>query len=115
MERVPVKEKFSYGLGDMASCIVFTLTTALSTYFYTNVVGLSAAVIGTILFNFQTFDGVSDIIIGILVDKTKSRHGKSSCMAALDDNTIWFNCRTDVFDSFKCYGTGAGCLCIYYV
>ncbi|UWP61029.1 MFS transporter [Ruminococcus gauvreauii] len=77
MERVPVKEKFSYGLGDMASCIVFTLTTALSTYFYTNVVGLSAAVIGTILLISKLFDGVSDIIIGILVDKTKSRHGKA--------------------------------------
>lgn len=77
MERVPVKEKFCYGLGDMASCIVFTLTMSLSTYFYTNVVGLSAAVVGTILLISKCFDGISDLIIGVLVDKTKSKHGKA--------------------------------------
>lgn len=77
MEHVPVKEKFSYGLGDMASCIVFTLTMSLSTYFYTNVVGMSAAIVGTILLISKCFDGVSDVIIGMLVDKTKSKHGKA--------------------------------------
>lgn len=75
--RLSVREKFSYGLGDVACNVVFALTMSLSTYFYTNVVGMSAALVGTILLLSRVFDGISDLIIGVLVDRTKSRHGKA--------------------------------------
>ena len=42
-EKIHLKEKFSYGLGDVACNVVYALTTSLLIYFYTNVVGISAA------------------------------------------------------------------------
>ena len=75
--RISIREKVAYGFGDVACNVVFALTMSLSTYFYTNVVGMSAALVGTILMLSRLFDGVSDVVIGILVDKTKSRFGKA--------------------------------------
>ncbi len=75
--RLGVSEKIAYGMGDVACNVVFALTMSLATYFYTNVVGMSAALVGTILLVSRLFDGASDVIIGILVDKTNSRFGKA--------------------------------------
>lgn len=76
-ENISVKENVAYGLGDVACNVVFALTMSLSTYFYTNVIGMSAALVGTILMISRIFDGISDAIIGALVDRTKSKHGKA--------------------------------------
>lgn len=75
--RLSVGEKVAYGFGDVACNVVFALTMSLATYFYTNVIGMSAALVGTILLISRIFDGVSDVIMGIIVDKTKSRFGKA--------------------------------------
>lgn len=63
-EKIHLKEKFSYGLGDVACNVVYALTTSLLIYFYTNVVGISAAMIGTIMLFSRFFDGISDVLIG---------------------------------------------------
>ena len=76
-EKIHLKEKFSDGLGDVACNVVYALTTSLLIYFYTNVVGISAAMIGTIMLFSRFFDGISDVLIGHLVDRTHSKHGKS--------------------------------------
>lgn len=76
-EKISVREKVSYGLGDVACNVVFALTMSMSTYFYTNVIGMSAALVGTILMLSRVFDGVSDALIGVLVDHTHSKHGKA--------------------------------------
>ena len=70
-------ERFSYGLGDVACNVVFALTTSLLIYFYTNVAGVSAVMVGSIMAVSRVFDGISDVLIGTLVDRTHSRHGKS--------------------------------------
>lgn len=75
--KLSVGEKVAYGFGDVACNVVFALTMSLATYFYTNVIGMSAALVGTILLISRIFDGVSDVIMGIIVDKTKSRFGKA--------------------------------------
>ena len=36
-EKIHLKEKFSYGLGDVACNVVYALTTSLLIYFYTKV------------------------------------------------------------------------------
>lgn len=76
-QKIGVREKFSYGLGDVACNVVFALTMSMSTYFYTNVIGMSAALVGVILMVSRLFDGVSDAIMGVLVDRTHSKHGKA--------------------------------------
>lgn len=70
-------EKFAYAMGDVACNVVFALTTTLLTYFYTNVVGVSIALVGMIMLVSRVFDGVSDVVFGLLVDKTNGKHGKA--------------------------------------
>ncbi|AEI39947.1 MFS transporter [Paenibacillus mucilaginosus] len=75
--KVGFKEKLGYGLGDLASGFIWTAASAFLTFFYTDVVGLSAAAVGTLLLVARVFDGFVDIGVGALIDRTKSRHGKA--------------------------------------
>ncbi len=70
-------EKVAYGFGDVGCNVLWALTASVTTYFYTNVMGISAATVGIVLLLSRCFDGFSDAIIGILVDRTKSKHGKA--------------------------------------
>ena len=74
--KTSVFEKVSYGMGDVACNVVFALTSGLVVYFYTNVMGISAAMVGTIIMISKLFDGISDFAIGFIVDKVHSKHGK---------------------------------------
>lgn len=75
--KIKFSEKLGYGVGDMASNLVWMSAATFLTFFYTDVVGLSAAAVGTLLLIARVFDGFVDIGVGALVDKTKSRHGKA--------------------------------------
>lgn len=45
--------------------------------YYTDYAGVNALAVGTIMMVSRIFDGVSDIIMGVIVDRTKSRFGKA--------------------------------------
>jgi len=76
MQKVSVKEKIGYGLGDTASNIVFQLVISFMFIFYTDVFGLPAAAVGTLLLVVRIFDGISDPIMGGIADRTNTRWGK---------------------------------------
>ena len=76
-EVVGLKEKICYGLGDSACNVVYGLCSTLLTFFYTDYVGVSAAVVGLVFLITRCFDGVSDIIMGFITDRTKSKYGKA--------------------------------------
>lgn len=69
-------EKIAYGMGDVACNVVFAITSSLLVYFYTNVIGISAALVGAILLASRLFDGISDLAMAQIMDKVNSRHGK---------------------------------------
>lgn len=46
------------------------------TYYSTEVVGLSAAVVGTLLMASKLFDSISELVVGFIVDKTNTKMGK---------------------------------------
>ena len=70
-------EKVCYGLGDFASCIIYAASQAFLLYYYTEYVGVNIAVVSTIFLISRFFDGASDIIMGFIVDRTKSPYGKT--------------------------------------
>lgn len=76
-EPIRRKEKIAYGTGDVACNIVYALTTSLLLYFYTNVVHVNVFTVGLIMMVSRIFDGISDVLIGFLIDRTKSRHGRA--------------------------------------
>lgn len=75
---IPIKEKSAYFLGECGSCGMFyALIITLSSYFYTDVMHISAITLGTVVIVSRCFDLVSDIIMGSLVDRTHSKWGKA--------------------------------------
>ncbi len=77
MEKLKLITKLGYGMGDLASNLVFQMTVIFLLIFYTDVLGISAAAAGAIFFAARVWDAVNDPIMGVLVDKTKSKHGKA--------------------------------------
>lgn len=69
--------RVSYAGGDVACNVIFGMVGTLLTLFYTDYVGINPAVIGLIMLLSRLFDGVSDLIMGIIVERTESRWGKS--------------------------------------
>ncbi len=76
-EKIGIGEKLAYGCGDLASNLVMVLTGTYITFFYTDALGLNVGIIGTLMLLSRLFDGFSDVAMGYIMDKTKSRHGKA--------------------------------------
>lgn len=67
----------AYGGGNLSANLLVTTASAFVTYFYTEQVGLSIGVAGAILAGCRVFDGLTDLFMGAIVDKTRSRYGKA--------------------------------------
>ena len=78
-EQITVGEKIAYGGGDLASNLILVLTSTFVTFFYTDALGLNAGIIGTIMLFSRVFDGVSDMLMGFVMDQVKSKRGKARC------------------------------------
>lgn len=76
-EKIGFVEKVAYGFGDVGCGLVNVLSNTYTTFFYTDAVGLNAALIGTIILFSKFLDGISDIMAGFIVDRTKSKYGKA--------------------------------------
>lgn len=70
------REKIAYGLGDTASNIVFQTVMLFLAFFYTDIFGISAATVGTMFLVVRLIDAVTDPMMGLITDKTRSRHGQ---------------------------------------
>lgn len=75
-DKVSLKEKVGYGLGDAASSIFWKIFSMYLLFFYTDVFGLAPAVVGTMFLVTRIWDSCFDPIVGIIADRTKSRWGK---------------------------------------
>lgn len=75
--RLTVGERLAYGCGDTACNIVFGMISTLLTLFYTDYAGISVATVGLVMLISRIFDGTSDVIMGFIVNRTKSRWGKA--------------------------------------
>lgn len=75
--RLSWSTRISYAGGDVACNVIFGMVGTLLTLFYTDYVGINPATIGMVMLVSRLFDGVSDLIMGIIVEHTNSRWGKS--------------------------------------
>lgn len=76
-DKLSWKTRFSYGCGDTACNVVFGMISTVLTLFYTDYVGVSAATVGMVMLLSRVFDGFSDVVMGLIVEKTNSKWGKS--------------------------------------
>ena len=75
-DRLSVREKFGYGLGDLASNLFWQMFAIFIAKFYTDVFLLSAAAMGTMLLLTRMGDAVIDPVIGAIADRTRTRWGR---------------------------------------
>ena len=69
-------EKLAYGPGDFASNLIFTTVSTFLMYRYTDIYGLPAVVVGTILFVARFVDALWDLLPGTLIDRANTRSGQ---------------------------------------
>jgi len=69
-------EKLGYAAGDMASCLYFGIFMNFLAIFYTDVFGIAPAALGTMLLIVRTWDWINDPIMGVIADRTQTKHGK---------------------------------------
>lgn len=74
--KLSIKEKVGYGIGDTASHFVWDMVGFWILIFYTDTYGISAAAAGTIMLIARVWDMISDPIMGVIADRTKTRWGK---------------------------------------
>lgn len=75
-EHLSFREKFAYGLGDTASNFFFQTFNIFLIYYYTDVFGLAAGAVGTMFIFTRIFDAITDPLMGLVADRTRTRWGK---------------------------------------
>jgi GPH family glycoside/pentoside/hexuronide:cation symporter len=76
VEKLSVKEKIGYALGDGAANIAWRGVSTFLFIFYTDVFGLNPAAVGLLLLIARFSDGVTDVIMGVIGDRTNTKYGK---------------------------------------
>lgn len=70
-----LREKIGYGLGDTASSMLWKLFSVYLMFFYTDICGIDAWVVGVLFLVTRIWDSLLDPVVGLLCDRTFSRWG----------------------------------------
>lgn len=76
LQKLSVREKIGYGLGDTASNLFFQTFIYFMLIFYTDVFGITAKAAGTMFLVTKFWDAINDPMMGMIADRTNSRWGK---------------------------------------
>jgi GPH family glycoside/pentoside/hexuronide:cation symporter len=76
LEKLALKEKVGYALGDGAANIAWRGVATFLFIFYTDVFGISPVTVGVLMLIARFSDGIIDVIMGVICDRTNSKYGK---------------------------------------
>ena len=71
------RQRVGYGVADTACNLVWQMTTLYLMFFYTDVMELSPSSVGIMFLVTRLIDGVTDVLMGMLIDNTNTKWGKS--------------------------------------
>jgi len=108
-DRIALKEKIGYSLGDAASNLYWKTFEFFLIIFYTDVFGIAAAAVGTMLLVTRIADAVADPTMGAIADRTQTRWGH------FRPYVLWFALPLAVAGvlTFTTPGLGAGAKLVY--
>ena len=75
--KVKLGEKLAFAMGDVGCNFIWTVVGSFLTMYYTDSVGITAGVVGTIMLVTRILDGFSDLGMGAIIDRTHTRWGKA--------------------------------------
>jgi len=75
-QRLSMWEKLSFASGSIGNNLVFAVISSYLMIFYTDSMGISAAVAGTIFLVARIWDALIDPFVGMVADNTRSRWGR---------------------------------------
>ena len=75
VERLTLKTRIGYGIGDIAICLYWSGVGLYLLYFYTDVVGISASLAGLIYFIGMAWDAATDPFMGYMAERTRTKWG----------------------------------------
>jgi len=75
-QKLSIKEKVGYSVGDTASNLFFQTFIYYILIFYTDVFGITAKAAGTMFLITKIWDAVNDPMMGMIADRTSTRWGK---------------------------------------
>ena len=70
-------QKVAYGSGNFAANLMNCTVGTFISFYYTEVAGLPIASVGVILLVCRLLDGVSDLVMGAIVQRTRTKYGKA--------------------------------------
>jgi len=76
VEKLAIREKIGYALGDGAANIAWRGVATFLFIFYTDVFGISPATVGLLMLIARFSDGIIDVIMGVICDRTNTKYGK---------------------------------------
>lgn len=76
LEKLSFREKVGYGFGDAASSMFWKLFGMYIMFFYTDIFGIPATIVGTMFLVTRLGDAAFDPLVGIMSDRTNTRWGK---------------------------------------
>lgn len=84
------RQRIGYGSSDFACNLIWQMISLYLLYFYTNVMHLNAGAVSVMFLVTKVIDGISDLIVGFLIDKTNTKwvnqdHG--SCLVRF--HLVW--------------------------
>ena len=74
--KTSLKEKIGYGFGDMSSSMFWKIFSYYLPFFYSNIFGLRLDQVGVLLMVTRIWDAVSDPMMGVIADRTRTKWGK---------------------------------------
>ena len=74
--QLSVREKISYGIGDFGNIVAYTTLGFYIIFFLVSVAGLPAEIAGVIFLVARAWDAVTDYLMGVISDRTRSRWGR---------------------------------------
>ena len=75
-QKIGLRERIGYGFGDAASSMFWKLFSMYLLFFYTDIFGIPAAIIGTMFLITRIWDSAIDPVVGLIADRTSSRWGR---------------------------------------